>query len=89
MSSGEADAYTLTVNGYTPTVTSTPYYWNYSFSSPHTVYYYQIRCPRCQKMNWAELDKIIECRGEYKRRECGASLKAVNESVDFEVPIEK
>jgi hypothetical protein len=60
-----------TYDSYTTTL-----YW------PTTVYMYQLKCPKCKKMNWGELDKVIECK------QCRSSLKAVSKKVDFEIPIE-
>lgn len=100
MSSGEADVITFTVNGnHTyPTIgddwwkTSSTYSNVYWSTSP--VYYYQITCPKCNTLNWAEVDRIITCKGETQARNnrkvpCGARIKAVLEQVDFEVPVTK
>lgn len=72
--------YTTTTNlgwTYTPNY----YYW----STPVTVYKYQVKCPKqsCKKMNWLELDKITPCT------KCGAKLKAVSEQAEFEIAIEE
>jgi phage FluMu protein Com len=58
-------------------------YWNYSV--PTTIYKYQVKCPRCNTMNWLELDKITTCTGP--KRLCGAKLKAVTKQADYEVPV--
>ena len=64
---------TTTTNPYTYT-----WWWGWS---PTTVYKYQIKCPRCRKMNWLELDKITPCHN------CKSQLKAVSKKADYEVPI--
>ena len=101
MSSGESDVITFTVNNASsyPTIgdewwKATSTYNNFSYSYNYSVYYYQITCPKCQTLNWAEVDKVITCKGEYQARNnrkipCGAKIKAVLEQVDFEVPVTK
>lgn len=98
MSSGEADVINFTIKGnstinedwWKNTSTYSNIYWN----NTNTVYYYQITCPKCNTLNWAEVDKIITCKGETQARNnrkvpCGARIKAVLEQVDFEVPVTK
>lgn len=60
-----------------------PIYGYFTYTYPATIYKYQITCPRCEKFNWLELDKIQVCA----TKKCGAKLKAVSEKVDFEVAI--
>lgn len=60
-----------------------PYSYNISWSSPYTIYLYQIFCPKknCNTANWLKLDTITPCT------KCGAKLKAVMESADYEIPV--
>ena len=106
MSSGEADTFSIRITGDSATTTSygdwtktfatsttewSPTYWyNYNYS----VYYYQITCPKCKTLNWAEVDKIVTCKGTTQARNnrtvsCGAKLKAVLDTVDYEIPVTK
>lgn len=60
-------------------------YWNWSpsiwYSYSTTKYLYQIKCPKCKKTNWLELDTVKECI------KCDSTLKAVSKKVDFEIEI--
>lgn len=98
MSSGEADAYTITLTNttkpdftyggwYPQDTSSSTYYTSWSYTYP--VYYYQVTCPRCKNILWAEQDKITECQGKIGRKACGAKIKAVIEKIDFEIPVVK
>ncbi len=60
--------------------TGSNYYWTYPYYQ--TKYMYQIRCPRCHKMNWCELDNTTSCT------KCRAMLRAVSKRIDYDVPIE-
>ena len=95
MGSGEADVKVVTVNStaeiglpYTKAVDFTNWggsnptytYWG---TYPTTIYMYQIKCPRCKKMNWAQLETIIPCI------KCQARLKAVADVPDYTVPVQK
>lgn len=93
MSGGESDAIrevwvTNTDTANTANITSTyypsTYYPSYTYTYPSTIYMYQITCPKrgCRVMNWGQLDHIITCKG------CGSKLKAVSQTVDFEVPVQ-
>ena len=93
MSSGEADAYTFTVNSNTTPIND---WWTPSTTTWTTgtsyIYMYQITCPRCEHLNWGQVDQIITCKGERqarnnKRVSCGARIKAVLDTVDYEVPV--
>jgi hypothetical protein len=66
---------------------STPFTTTWSYGTTVTVYMYQLICPRCFQPNWCELDKTITCKGKVSRKACNATLKAVKETVDFEVPV--
>ena len=57
--------------------TTWPTYWTY----PTTIYMYQITCPKCETMNWMQLDKVTPCT------KCKSKIKAVTEKVDYEVPV--
>ena len=71
---------------YNPWDVGTPNYQYYStFTWPQTIYKYQISCPKCNKFNWLELDKIVECTG----KKCGAKLKAVSTKADYEVAVDE
>ncbi len=86
----------LTVNNnsntYSPTISvggnstygyySNGTYYYYPYYYPTTVYMYQIRCPRCRKMNWAQMDTIVSCK------KCSAQLRAVSKRVDFDVEVD-
>ena len=63
----------------TPTYPQYTYWYNYS----PTIYMYQIKCPKCQTMNWAQLDTIKICTGN----KCVAKLKAVSNQADYEIPV--
>jgi hypothetical protein len=100
MSSGEADVVTFTVNSNSTYpidgewYKNTSSYNNMSWSYTSPVYYYQITCPKCRHLNWAEVDKIITCKGETTARNnrtvaCKAKIKAVLEQVDYEIPVTK
>lgn len=52
------------------------------WSTPATIYKYQIKCPKCKKNNWLELDTITPCT------KCSSTLKAVSKSVDYEIEVE-
>ena len=71
---GDNTTYTLP---YSPNTTSYTYWYG-----PRTVYMYQIRCPRCRKMNWCELDNVTSCK------KCSAQLRAVSKRVDYDVAID-
>ena len=72
-------------NGFVTTGTSTgsTITWN----PPVTVYRYQVTCPKCKHLNWAELDTVIWCAGKTKKGECNARLRVVSEVVDYEVAV--
>lgn len=97
MSSGEADSYHITVDDTSVNnidFFTTPNTWatwtqpstTWTFTSP--IYMYQLTCPKCKKMNWGELDKIVTCSGKVGRKNCQAKLKAVKEKVDYEINVE-
>lgn len=60
-----------------------PYHYNWISTYPATIYKYQVACPKCDTMNWLELDKIETCKGN----KCKVSLKAVSKKVDYEIAI--
>jgi phage FluMu protein Com len=108
MSSGEADTFSIKITGeypepvqrhgdWTSSMTTTtewsPTYW-YNYNWATSIYYYQITCPKCKTLNWAEVDKIVACKGTTQARNnrvvsCGAKLKAVLDTVDYEIPVTK
>lgn len=57
------------------------WYYPYTWSSPVTIYKYQVKCPKCKTNNWLELDKVTPCS------KCDSTLKAVSKSVDYEVEV--
>lgn len=69
-----------TFNYYSSIPNSTYYWWSYP--TYITKYMYQIRCPRCRKMNWCEMDAIVSCK------KCSAQIRAVSKRVDFDVEVE-
>lgn len=100
MGSGEGDAIKVKITDNTantgyPTVGSITWpnytgdYWTVkdnntmTWTYTNTVYLYQLICPKrnCKTSNWCELDKMVKCKG------CGATLKAVSELPDFEIPV--
>lgn len=96
MGSGESDVKTVLVQTNSTAEVTVPYTkldsnnWNYSSPTytywstwPTTIYMYQIKCPRCKKMNWAQLDTITPCI------KCQARLKAVADVPDYTVPVQK
>lgn len=99
MSSGEADAYRVTITNTAKTGSNSNYYphdtWTnpttstYSWSYTYPIYYYQVTCPKCKNTLWAEQDKITTCEGKLARKICGAKIKAVIEQVDYEIPVIK
>ena len=61
-----------------------------------TVYMYQLTCPKCNTMNWGQLNTEITCKGKLPNRirgrkvveqYCGATLKAVTKKADYEVEV--
>lgn len=97
MSSGEADAVSITIKGniptgdnyFSPSITEPNYYWttgsstNLNWTTTIYKFKYQIRCPfkTCKTYNWLELDTITPCTS------CGLKLKAVSEQADFEIEV--
>lgn len=69
-------------NGFTYPSTNNMY-WSYST----TVYKYQLNCPRCDTANWGAVDEIVYCKGKKGRKACGATLKAVTNTVDHEIEV--
>lgn len=65
-----------------PYTTTSPTTYYYSYPYTKTVYMYQIRCPRCRKMNWCEMDNIVSCK------KCSAQIRAVSKRVDFDVEVD-
>lgn len=65
---------------YYPYTSPTTYYYSWPYTK--TVYMYQIRCPRCRKMNWCEMDAIVSCK------KCSAQIRAVSKRVDFDVEVD-
>lgn len=57
--------------------------WTYS----STIYMYQLICPRCKTTNWGAIDVVVNCKGKLNRKNCQATLKAVSNKVDYEVPV--
>jgi hypothetical protein len=55
-----------------------PYYhW---YTTPPTVYKYQVKCPKCKTNNWLELETTVPCS------KCKCTLKATLKSKpDYEV----
>jgi ribosomal protein S27E len=91
MSSGESDAFTVSI---TSTLEPTNWYYpystnSYSYSYTTPIYFYQVTCPKCKNMLWAEPDRITTCQGKAGRKVCGARIKAVLETVDYEIPVVK
>lgn len=68
---------------YWPTETTGTNYSTYWYTTPTTIYKYQILCPkpRCKTYNWLELNKEQECS------KCGSVLKAVSKSADYEIEV--
>jgi len=62
------------------------YPYSYSWISTYqtTIYMYQIKCPSCNKMNWAQLETTIEC----KTAKCKAKLRAVTSKPEHIVEVE-
>lgn len=99
MSSGETDSYHVVINdkidppsgfNFFTTSNNTWDQWTtgttWTYTSP--IYMYQLTCPKCKKMNWGEIDKIVTCSGKIGRKNCFAKLKAVKEKVDYEINVE-
>lgn len=66
--------------------TADPIVYNYNWTSsyPTTIYMYQIKCPSCNKMNWAQLETTIDC----KNTKCKAKLRAVTSKPEHIVEVE-
>lgn len=85
---------TVDTNTYTPSTTypigdnwytEYPLQYNYwTGTYPTTVYMYQIKCPSCNKMNWAQLETTIEC----KTSKCKAKLRAVTAKPEHIIEVE-
>lgn len=98
MGSGEADVKAVLINTNSTAETTKPFTqtvdfknwndfnnpsYNYLSTWPQTIYMYQIKCPRCKKFNWAQLEVITPCI------KCQARLKAVADVPDYTVPVQK
>jgi hypothetical protein len=73
---------------YIPTTTSTPSYtytWHTcTCSNPKVIQKYQLICPSCETTNWGQIDEIITCKNAH----CGATLKAVQNPVNYEIVVD-
>jgi hypothetical protein len=63
--------------------------WYYTYPYNTYIYLYQITCPKCSTMNWAQVDNVVVCQGMLGKKLCGARLKAVIDQVDYEIPVVK
>lgn len=54
----------------------------YTYPLATYVYMYQIRCPKCDTMNFMPLETITPCK------KCKSRLKATTQKLDYEVPVE-
>lgn len=52
------------------------------FNTPIYIYFYQIFCPRCETVNWLQLEQLKACK------KCGSTLKAVSHKADYEIEVE-